>query len=104
MKSMLHGVSGREIIRRKIKKHTLKLHTSKRSENRRSSQTYMRATISLSRSIVKDPKQEIKAGIQDEDGKKYQASHTFHLKLTSQLASFKVITETRSRDSSTILL
>jgi biopolymer transport protein ExbD len=38
-------------------------------------------------------KQEIKAGMRDEDGKKVQVSHNFHLKLTSQLTSFKVITE-----------
>jgi hypothetical protein len=56
MKSMLHGVSGREIIGREMKKHALKSHASKRSGNRRSSQTYVRAIVSLSRNVVKRSK------------------------------------------------
>jgi hypothetical protein len=49
--------------------------------------------LSQQKHCKKIQKQEIKAGIQDEDGKKHQVSHTFHLKPTNQLTSFKVITE-----------
>ena len=50
---MLHGVRGREITKRGMKKNTLESCTRKKSGSRRSFWIYMGIIVSLSRSVVR---------------------------------------------------